>query len=376
MNAAISKFGWVTKNDGLVTNLLMDGHRGGKLTVPASEYPAFLDAHASDVARGVPSFVVEYPTEPSRPYVDMDIETEAGGTVCVHDILVIVQRAFRATFYVGARLTLLAMVAPPKPLTNGKIKFGLHIVAPHARATRAELIVARTAALEELTVGVTISNAWDDAYDKAVYISSGLRLVGANKFQNCICKAGCGVCKGRRRYDAGRPYAIHSVLDNNGCDDPSMMQHMKLNVALLVKLGSIRCHERLVIAPEPQARTIMKRQRHDGGGISAMGRALCAVVGVLSPEYSAIDVRDVRRLGNGDRVFTLIGMRYCLNISAEHGSSAIYFYLHRDGWLVQRCFCTKYGCVNFRSERIVASQELLRLCGLLSPIGLPLSYSM
>ena len=376
MNAAISRFGWVTKNDGIITNLLMDGHRGGKLTVPASEYPAFLDAHASDVARGVPSFVVEYPTEPSRPYVDMDIETESVGMVCVHDVLVVIQRAFRATLGESARLTLLAMVAPPKPLANGKIKLGLHIVAPHARATRAELLVARTAALEELAVGVPISNSWDDAYDRAVYVSSGLRLVGANKFENCKCSAGCSTCGGRRRYDAGRPYAIHSVIGNGGCDDPSMLGHLKLNVALLVKLGSIRCHERLVFISDPPARTIVKRQRHEGGRIGAVGRALCAVVGALSPEYTACEVRDVRGLSNGDRVLTLRDMRYCLNIAAEHGSSAIYFYLFRDGWIIQRCHCTKYGCVNFRSQRLVASQELLRLCGLLSPLGLPLCYSM
>jgi hypothetical protein len=377
MNAAISRFGWVSKTDGVVTNLLMDGHRGGKLTVPASEYAAFLDAHASDVARGVPTFVVEYPTEPSRPYVDMDIETESGGTVCVHTVLCIVQRAFRATLGEDARLTLLAMVAPPKVLPSGRTKLGLHIVAPHARASRAELLHARSLAIPELGV-VPIVNEWDDAYDKAVYMSSGLRLVGANKFENCKCVAGCGVCGGRRRFDAGRPYVIESVLASNGRDDPCMLAHLKLNIALLVKLGSIRCHERLnLVAAPDMARIVVKRKRgNDGGRIGSVGRELSRVVVVLSPEFGACEVRDVRELRNGDRVLALSCMRYCLNIAAEHGSSSIYFYLFRDGWITQRCHCPKYGCLQFRSRWVYASQELLRMCGLLSPVGLPLVYSL
>lgn len=377
MNAAIARFGWVSKKDGVVTNLLMDGHRGGKLTVPASEYPSFLDAHASDVARGVPTFVVEYPTEPARPYVDMDIEVDAVESIRVHDILVIIQRAFRATLGDDARLTLLAMTAPPKLLANGKIKFGLHIVAPHARATRSELIAARNSAMNDLVTSVTISNTWENAYDQAVYLSAGLRLVGANKFENCKCATGCTICGGRRRYDAGRPYAIHSVLASNGRDDASMLAHLKLNVALLAKLGSIRCHDRLTVAPDPHARSIVKRRRgQEGGKISAIGRALSSVVCALSPEYSSCEVTDVRALRNGDRVIVVGGMRYCMNTAAEHGSSSIYFYLFKDGWITQRCHCPKYGCGQFRSRLMFASQELLSACGLLSPSGLPLSYSM
>lgn len=376
MKAAISRFGWVSKRDDIVTNLLMDGFRGGKLTVPASDYPAFLDAHASDVARGVPTFVVEYPTEPSRPYVDMDIETESVAMISVSAILVIVQRAFRETLGGDARLTLLAMVAPPKPLANGKTKFGLHIVAPHARATRAELIAARNLAIVELMTGVIISNSWEDAYDQAVYSSSGLRLVGANKFENCNCGSGCAVCGGRRRYDAGRPYSVHSVISSDGCEDSAMLAHLKLNVALLMKLGSIRCHERIVVANDLPARTIMKRQRgKEGGRIGAMGCALSAVVRDLSPAFDLCEVSDVRELRTGDRVLTLNGFRYCMNIDAEHRSSAIYFYLFRDGWIVQRCRCPKYGCVEFRSRRVYASQELLRLCGMLTSCGLPLNFS-
>lgn len=384
MNAAISRFGWVTKPGGVVTNLLMDGHRGGKLTVPASEYAMFLDAHASDIGRGVPSFVVEYPTEVSRPYVDMDIETEAGTEVCVHTVLCVVQRAFRATLGEDARLTLLAMVAPPKVLGNGRTKFGLHIVAPHARATRAELIRARSLAIPELE-GVRILNDWGDAYDMAVYGSAGLRLVGANKFENCKCSStassecgecseckDCGVCGGRRRYDAGRPYAIRCVLASNGRDDPCMLAHLKLNVALLVKLGSIRCHDRLVTLAVGA-----KRQRVLGvGRISEVSRAVSAVVVALCPEYGSCEVRDVREHRNGDRILTLSGSgaRYCMNVAAEHGSSSIYFYVYRDGWLVQRCHCPKYGCAQFRSRRVQASQELLRLCGLLTPGGLPVVF--
>lgn len=376
MKAAISRFGWVSKTGGVVTNLLMDGHRGGKLTVPAADYPAFLDAHASDVARGVPTFVVEYPTDLSRPYVDMDIELASGDEICVHAVLCVLQRAFRATLGDDARLTLLAMVAPPKPLANGRTKFGLHVVAPHARASRAELLAARSWALSELAA-VRISNAWEDAYDLAVYGSSGLRLVGSNKFENCKCVSGCIVCSGRRRYDAGRPYAIHSVMASNGQDDACMLAHLKLNIALLVKLGSIRCHDRLVVASSDMARTVMKRQRgHDGGRVCAVGRELSVIVSVLSPEFGACEVRDVRELRNGDRVLTLSCMRYCMNISAEHGSSSIYFYLFRDGWITQRCHCPKYGCAQFRSRRLFASQEFLRLCGLLTPSGLPLSYAL
>ena len=375
MNAAISRFGWVSKPGDVVTNLLMDGHRGGRLTVPASDYPAFLDAHASDVARGVPTFVVEYPTDPSRPYVDMDIETESGGTVCVNTVLAIVQHAFRATLGDDARLTLLAMVAAQKTLANGHTKIGLHIVAPHARASSAELLAARSLAIAALAV-VHIANAWEDAYDRAVYVSAGLRLVGAHKFENCKCATGCDICGGRRRFDAGRPYGIHSVMTNDGRDDPCMLAHLKLNTALLAKLGSIRCHDRLVSASD-QARITPKRQRgNDGGRVCAVGRALSAIVAVLSPEFGACEVRDVRELRNGDRVFTLSCMRYCMNVAAEHGSSSIYFYMSRDGVITQRCHCPKYGCPQFRSRWLHASQELLRLCGLLTPSGLPLSYSM
>ena len=347
------------------------------MTVPASDYPAFLDAHARDIARGVPTFVVEYPTEPSRPYVDIDIETEPGATVCVHDVLVAIQRAFRSTLGDDARLTLLAMVAQPKPLANGRVKFGLHIVAPHSRATRAQLLAARSSAITELAARVPIANNWEDAYDQAVYTSSGLRLVGSNKFESCKCPTGCSVCGGRRRYDAGRPYVVHSVLSSNGLDDACMLAHLKLNTALLVKLGSIRCHDKLAAAPSIQARSILKRQRgQEGGRIGAVGRALSAIAGLLAPEYGACEVRDVRSMANGDRVLALDGVRYCLNVEAEHGSSTVYFYMSREGWISQRCHCPKYGCAQFRGQRLQASQELLSLCGLLSPLGLPIGFSM
>jgi len=378
MKAAISRYGWVSKHGDIVTNLLMDGYRGGRLTVPATDYPAFLDAHASDVARGVPMSVVEYPTEPSRPYVDMDIETEHEGGVCVRRILLIIQRAFRATLGEGARLTLLAMVAPVKLLANGKLKFGLHVIAPHARATRAELLASRSAAIAELVETVPISNEWSDAYDPAVYTSSGLRLVGANKFESCTCATGCtdcSLCGGRRRFDAGRPYTIHSVLASNGDDDPSMLAHLTSNTALLVKLGSIRCHEKLTVLD--MSRTSVKRARgRNEGRISSVGRALSVHAVALSPEFGGCAVRDVKELRNGDLVLSISGVRYCMNTEAEHRSSSIYFYLQRDGWLTQRCYCPKYGCAQFRSPPLYASQELLRECGLLSRRGLPVCFAM
>ncbi len=37
MKAAISRYGWVSKHGDIVTNVLMDGYRGGKLTVPATD---------------------------------------------------------------------------------------------------------------------------------------------------------------------------------------------------------------------------------------------------------------------------------------------------------------------------------------------------
>ena len=371
-----------------MSNVLMNGALGGKLWVPSHAYDAeFLPACARDLERGVPLFVIERRSHPLfRWHADID---------CVSAAALSAEERVTLVTTIGAALIretnsatkLLVFEAPPKACAAG-VKTGLHLVANGLRVTEAEAMRLRDVLIAELRAsGPTITNAWEDAVDKAVYDGAGLRLPGSHKIEPCAqCRGGgtaCTLCGGTGRIASARPYTLHSVWNLRGERQRDWETKLSANKALLLRYGSTR-HRTQEAATSTSNEAERKRRRvtppggpGPGPGASAPGGAftLGALAPSVEPRHAELRVVAVERVGS----LTVIklggaGAAWCANVRRAHASSTVY-YVVRNARVHQRCYCRKHGCERFEGEGANLPASALRILGLTTGTGLPPGFA-
>lgn len=381
----------------VLSNVSMDGWRGGKLFVPPAEYDEFLALVAAAIERGERLYLIERRTDPVfKWHADLDMlsDQELDDALILRLVLV-VQRALVAELgapVTGGYPTVLVLRTAPVPKDAG-VKTGVHLVAPNLRVTTEQCSAVRTRALPGLRGVLELHNPWEDAFDACVYFGNGLRMLGCRKMEPCpACRGGggkgCVRCGGNRRVDGGRPYEVGMVVGSRGEPDARRLDQLRSNVGMALRHSSVRCVGKGEDRP-PHRRPLAHARRAAGG----LPRASPCHTG---PSRAPDDVSGMfedlltRRLGAGfaglrlgelkpvcgGMIVPVLHPRHCANVGREHASSRPYLFVAEDGQVSQRCHCPKHGCVRFRSPSVQLGARLLRACGLVESTGAPLGFHL
>ena len=368
-----------------LSNVLMDGQNGGRVALSNDDYEEFLRKYAMDMDAGQYLCVVECKTGTFRFYMDLDVETAAELTdeekVAIVSHVLGGMRPFLQNPNRG-RLHCILACAPPKT-KDGMVKNGMHLVFPHLKVSDHEALLFRENVVAELNLNLGrdyCRGGWDAAVDKAVYIGSGLRMIGSVKVSSCnVCHRkdpNCVNCGGSGKIIENRPYRLYGYFDDDGRIDEANTETLRRSTYRLISKASIRCFsndtcpefKRFQGAPSyvgPTMQNPTKPPRMPSGvefsedrQASRAWKRSRAVVSderirqvcerivrnrVNKARYSNLCVREVNT--DSTRSFYDIkvsgqGSSFCQNKMDDHTSNTIYFHIDRAG-VTQRCFCRK-----------------------------------
>lgn len=195
-----------------VTHFLL---RGGRWSIPTEYNDEFLWHYAISINQGHHASVVERRTQIFRFHIDLDFNQGAEVTLDeVRRYLIVVQGVLRRFFPLSENefFELTVSAAPCKPVNGDGVKTGYHVIwhniwvdAVRALDLRASIIADLKARFGDRQPPM---NMWEDVVDESIYISNGLRMIGAVKWAMCRCSRGK-----RKRAKPTAPFPKTSVPD-------------------------------------------------------------------------------------------------------------------------------------------------------------------
>lgn len=372
---------WLASRQHSLSNISMDGWKGGKLHVSPNEYDVFLSNYAAGLDRGEKLYMIELRTSPFfKWHADLDMMMKDHINI---DVIIEYVKVIQAVIkdYLGIegknKLKLLALATEPMHKNDG-IKHGLHIIAPNITVTVEDCIEIQKRCVENLKQRDIPINGWEDAFDTSVYKGSGLRMLGSRKIEVCKCKEkeGCELCKKTHKIDVGRQYEVSFVLNGNGEIDERETETLKKRSNLAVKMSSIKSFAQLQSNVPTRSTSIqpIKRRKYTREEVPDELDIVGLLEYHLHISFGTIELVNMIKTANGV-VFSVRGCKFCMNVDREHSNSNIYIFLGKNGELSQRCHCPKYSCKSFTSPTISVSSSLMKKCGLITSSGLPPGFS-
>lgn len=396
---------------------------GGKFGIPYEKEDEFLKLYAKCIVAGHAMWLIEKNTPVTRMCLDFDfLQKNSWPFNRIEMLAYIVQGEIRKFFpdeddETKSCLECIVSTAKPTPKTKDNVEYlktGVHMHWNFFTNRERTLIIRESliaAMIRHLGKRVAPLNTWDDVIDKSIYGEKGmgLRLMGAEKADECSkCKkervynnTDCTICFGEGAINKGRPYLPLMVMDIEGNRNLEKEKYYKLNFEEVIKDTKLRTnkneipdHPRFVIpegAPLPQndekkiKKVKLSHPNLDGKSDKKEIRGDTIEITNSEPEWDAIEefinkhslpiyknviVTDIRTSIN--RNFYTVNItgeysRYCHNISREHSSNRIYFYICGDG-MVQRCYDKqqdaemKFGvCSNYSSATIPLTHGIQNL---------------
>lgn len=374
-----------------LTHLLMDGEKGGKLSIPTEATDGFFAAYAQDLNAGTPLFVVEKRTPVFKFCLDVDFKK--------------VYPTADIRRFVDATCHEVAKYFTPKPEVipkeahcivcavtdedNNRKAPGLHLIFPFAPVQEDAAKWIRAGVVHNLHDLDGFDENWNTVIDISIITTSGLRMVGSDKCRTCTaCKnikdnrQCCCVCNRRGKTAENKIYWPWEVFPSDHPDMIKCLENMKQNKGHAARICSIRLGSDVSQAGTfrvppfaPGMGTKRKRAGKSTGDdpdkqftleddSPEFPRAKTGKVLNLSPQamtllteairnfhsaYSNIKVKDVTEIKQtkGSSVPTLwirvcgYGSRFCLNKGLDHTSQNIYFTASPTTGLAQKCFSRK-----------------------------------
>lgn len=376
---AVDSKRWRASKQYPLSNISMDGWKGGKLHVPPSDYDAFLLSYSSGLLRNEKLFMIELRTSPLfKWYADLDMMMPT--EIChrqIVNIVRIIQNVISEHLNISGknRLKLLGLSTEPKQ-KDDMVKTGLHIIAPNIVVSVDNCMDIQQKCIARLKENITLRNEWSDAFDTSVYKGSGLRMLGSRKIEFCKCKTGCDSCKGVLKIDSGRAYGVSFLLNGDGQVNSEETDTLKRRLNLAVKMSSIKSFEQLQtgtpqrLIPVPSLKRCALTELRAPDELDIRG----LVEYHLHSSFGSVEIVKMVKMSGGV-VFSVKGCKFCMNVNREHSNSNIYFFLGSNGELTQRCHCPKYSCKSYHGPPIVVTTALMRKCGMISPEGLPPGFA-
>lgn len=386
------------------THLCLDG---GKLNVPFESVPFFHRKLGADIAKGIKNYIVERRTPVFKFHADLDIFEPTVKPYSeildwIRDGLLNVLRQFYPEFVSTnfEQLTVFVCTTTPKLQVEkyGTVydKVGVHLLFPGLLVDTDGAMVLRSAFIQyfENANGKREPgyNEWADVFDKTVYVSNGLRMVGCGKMERCkACKGKYNdtgecddnKCGGKGKYDVGRIYKIQTVLNGDGTENEGLLEELLDDEIFMTEKCSIRCDERVITTEnmpkqtfpswfdptfEPVTKGVTGGKKCKGKKDSFQSfsahlpgsrvrladsdkRVKKIVEWIKNNEihelfripkqYREVQVQDVIMCTPTliDRYYLVnIDSHYCMNLQDEHKSNGVYFIINEQG-LFQKCFC-------------------------------------
>lgn len=319
---------------------------GGKyhvddLTTFYQEYAQFLD-------NKVPMFLVELKPNIYRFFMDLDYDD-----IAEIEFDQLFQMIHSHVHELTQQDELIILAAPVKQTqTNEGLianKHGFHLIWPTLLVNNAHAKAIRTSILDVIYKAFP-QKAWDKMYDASVYHKNGLRMIGSRKSRK-----------------EAREYAFYASLS---IDDGLSKEHHYTTLELV---------QRTVLTPPEGAHAILTPlsndvylSQEDKAGTKdldfkerVVDESFQAIQNFISKHFSQkMKFLDCHRTQNGF-YFVRTSSKFCLNVSREHKSNTIYFFISNVA-LHQRCFCRcettegrKYGlCKHFKSKGILLPMAL------------------
>lgn len=357
-----------------VTHTLMDGIKGGKISLPDEAVSEFFAAYGTDMERtDVQLCVVERNSRVFKMHFDVDfphVEPVERVHLFLREVYACVSDSF------PGELPEMVVCAVCEKAEGARTSGGLHIIFPRIPVDQDAAIALYSRVLErcESTLEPPCGSTWNKVLDACVLSSSGFRLCGSCKSRICEeCKNNaaersfCRRCRGRGRLIVPKIYRPWAVYPHPSASSATTLKNLSLNIAHAAKFCSVRISSGAVCSPRVQV--LSKRGTSTLTGTALRSDLVADVVEELLRSirsihcaYAQVEIAGVqvwcREIGVLPRYAIKLrgeGCRYCINKGAEHASSTSYFIMSKYG-LAQRCFSRKpavhrYGtCGDFTSN--------------------------
>ena len=327
---------------------------GGSLKVRSD--PEFREFYIDCLRRKLVCYVVERRTNVFKLFVDLDYSARnAMSFTDLTEIVNVFQTALRLMYPGKDDLTVVACTSACKVKNDGSIHSGVHLHYPSVLVTSEIAENIRGKIVQDLVERFG-NIGWGDVYDKAVYITNGLRMKGSMKMTACkACLGGeCSECGGSGRVSEDRVYWPRYAMDMHGVLDQTITDSFDNDIEKTIHATSIRSH-----ATSPDEYIWQDVTEQDTGAkfstdattttrIKGSSQPLCQVLQkfILSnfSKYRehGLMVTDIQFKTNETApvLFARTNSKWCENKGAAHESSTVYFYV-TPKIVQQRCFSQK-----------------------------------
>ena len=416
---------WLFKNrflvksgdDRIYTHLLLDG---GILHIPEKKHETFLKKFATDIVMNHKNYICENRTEIFKLMVDVDYidEYELPHKV-IESMVIDIQNSIKTfleeTLSFFERRVIVCTTEPKDVVIDNSnfIKTGIHLIWPNVYVDKTHALILRSAMIQYLSAKSKrpIFNEWESVFDYSVYTSSGLRMVGSRKMIKCKeCKGkrnkkeSCEVCFGDGRLDEGRIYKPVSIIDGNNSVLIADIQNLLEDPYVMLKETSIRTNEddvNIIIKNNyptwfsqlkyndhlrvPRKKKAKKWKRSDPCFNLIEQNKQLKIRIKLNPDderylklkdfiknenkYSKMKLMSLYLCGKNEDYYVFqTDSTYCQNVSREHNSNHIYFYINNKV-LTQKCLSQTLNknnvlCCEYSSKPINITAKL---CHILFP---------
>lgn len=415
---------WKTGDTGQYTHLLLDG---GKCAIPPAKLHKFHIAYAASVFMDERNYICECRTKIFKFFIDIDFEDineimYETMRQYIMDIQTVLKEFFEHvnntdltdddfTVYVATTVT-------KKVTKNGKdfIKTACHPIWPNICVDQQTALIIRKALTQFFVTKYGerhLDNTWDDVFDKCVYTSNGLRMIGSYKVSFCKkCRGNrnddyCAICHNMGKIHENRRYLVTDIIDYDGVTQTGLLKEYEENMVALIEKTSIVTNHNYMpfslipVYPEwfnikafefdnviksktvslkqyPFGETRTKDDELGSGELklkkqlepdSTLFKKIERFIKTTMPEiYKNIVILDINICDNDTYYVARTNSSFCMNVSRHHNSSTIYFLINRFG-IYQKCFCRKdstegrqFGkCSRYASQRRPLSTEIKKL---------------
>ena len=400
------------------THLLMDGAKGGKVSIPWGSVEAFFTVYGIDLHRQVPVYVIEKKTDNFRLFFDIDLPAGISDEVAVEVLRIMSTCTAKYLQNPGVADAVACAV------TKNGVRVadtGLHVVFPKSVVNQEIALSIRSGIEAELQIEMPNID-WDKVIDLSVLTTNGLRMVGADKVKSCKeCKNSCErrqaclSCNRQGKYPTGKIYYPWRTYPENAEFGKEInLKVMLENLGLAAKTCSIRLRPSTslsayvfpfgappasVIHPLPRResaadrkavistefasdRRETNRQAKDTSRFidkdCAIFKSVEQIIRAYDPVYSTVELYTLAIVrGKDDTIHYRANLRgygssVCFNkmnadgtVPGEHTSNHVYFVIKKRG-LSQACYSSNRDasrgnggtCKNFMSSPKALPEKL------------------
>lgn len=358
------------------SHVLMDG---GVLDVPFDRLTDFYEVYIRCIKAGEELFVVEQKTENYNFFLDIDYKNTH--ELNIDEIKSIGLDICSKIETLGLPCKCMISVAEPKTV-DGLIKTGVHFNWPDMTVSQEGAVHLRWHVISTLNISKT--GDWSQYVDGSVYgdldnqtRGSGFRMPWSHKKgKHSDCKGqGCAVCKNTGKLTEGE-YLPVFMYDENG-----ITQHSPEITMDGLWISTVRTEREPIDVPQTTiGHSVSKKKEGNFKSLQTkdeiVDNELLALletfIRINLPGQSRARVKKVFKSRKTYRVETT--SKYCENLSRNHNSNHVWFYINSDKTICQKCFCRcetmmgrKHGfCRDFSGRSHYLNK---RLCEILFPKG-------